>query len=1190
MNRFTRRLVLALLLSCGVCAAHAQQVVVSQVYGGGGNSGATLKSDFIELHNNGVEAISVDGWSVQYASAAGSSWQVTELSGSIAPGGYYLVKEADGNGGTVDLPTPDATGSIAMSGTAGKVALVSSTAALSGTCPSDNVDFVGFGGTANCAEGAAPTPAPSNTLAVLRAGGGCTDTNVNADDFATGTPNPRNGASPPNVCAGGGQPVLTAANVALAEGNSGNTAFDFVLSLSEPAGEGGVSFEVATADGTATAGSDYVAIAPTAMTIAEGDDSATVTVQAIGDTDSEADETFFVNVTDVTGALPSSLQATGTILSDDFDIVPVHAIQGAGASSPLLGQTVVTSAIVTAVRSSGFFIQMPDAEADANPLTSEGVYVYTGAAPPDAAAVGNRVQVRGEVQEYVPSADPTQPPLTELGGPVVVTLVSTGHALPAPVELTTSFPDPDGDFDQLERLEGMRVTAASLTVNTPTLGSVSETNATATSNGVFHAVVTGVPRAYREPGVQEPDPLPAGSPANVPRWNTNPEVISVSSRALGGDSADVMSGCLVTGATGPLDYTFRRYTIYPEESVQVDCSSVDLPAPALEPGADDASVASFNMERFFDDQNDPSIGEPVLTPIAYQTRLNKASMAIRDYLHAPDIVALQEIENLTVLQAIAARISEDAIANGQPDPQYAAYLEEGNDVGGIDVGFLVSTAEVGAGIARVQVLGVTQEGKATTWTEPGGGTSLLNDRPPLLLQAQVNFADGRSLPLTAIVVHQRSLNSAEEDSPGGERVRAKRQEQARFLANLIQGRQVANPSERLVVLGDFNAFEFNDGYGDSMGTVTGLPSADDTTVVPGDGADLVDPDLFDLTFLNTPDVSYSYAYDGNIQSLDHVLANAALMNATDVETLSVSHARINADFPAIARNATDSPTRLSDHDPTLLLLRLKAAQSADLHVDAGVSPDSVQPGETATFTVDVGNTGPDAAAFAAVALVLDQAVDAEVGAPAGWNCNTLGDGSGSLASVTCTIDSLAAGASQSFTLAVTPGAAQAGTALGLAAAVQSQTPDPASANNGAQAALQVLASPQADLALSINGPATLPRLAFQAEYVFTLANNGGVAAAQPALLIEGNTMTATASVTPPAGWHCSKYSNGGPRSASFACTAASLAAGASVDFAVKVNARPTPAGGVITVQGSASSPTPDANPADNQAQFGTSVL
>src|SRR3546814_18031527 len=105
-----------------------------------------------------------------------------------------------------------------------------------------------------------------------------------------------------------------------------------------------------------------------------------------------------------------------------------------------------------------------------------------------------------------------------------------------------------------------------------------------------------------------------------------------------------------------------------------------------------------------------------------------------------------------------------------------------------------------------------------------------------------------------------------------------------------------------------------------MGTVTGLPSADDTTVVPGDGADLVDPDLYDLTFLNTPDVSYSYAFDGNIQSLAHVLANAPLMNAADVDTLSVIHASINADFPAVAPNAPHSPTALfHPHPPPSLL-------------------------------------------------------------------------------------------------------------------------------------------------------------------------------------------------------------------------------------------------------------------------------
>src|SRR3546814_18520980 len=106
-----------------------------------------------------------------------------------------------------------------------------------------------------------------------------------------------------------------------------------------------------------------------------------------------------------------------------------------------------------------------------------------------------------------------------------------------------------------------------------------------------------------------------------------------------------MSGCLVTGATGPLDYTFRRYTIYPETSVQVDCSGVALPAPALEPGDDDVAIASFNMERFFDDTNDPAVGEPVLTPVAYQTPLGKASMATPDSLPAPDLLAVPDTEN-----------------------------------------------------------------------------------------------------------------------------------------------------------------------------------------------------------------------------------------------------------------------------------------------------------------------------------------------------------------------------------------------------------------------------------------------------------------------------------------------------------------------------------------------------------------
>ena len=176
-------------------------VDISQVYGAGGNAGATLTNDFIEVFNRGNSTVDLTGWSVQYASAAGTSWTPTSLSGTLAPGRHFLVQEGAGTGGTTPLPTPDATGAIAMSGTAGKVALSSSSTALTGGCPSGTLDLVGYGSTASCFEGAGPTPNPSsNTNALHRASSGCVDTNNNATDFTNATANPRNTASAATPC------------------------------------------------------------------------------------------------------------------------------------------------------------------------------------------------------------------------------------------------------------------------------------------------------------------------------------------------------------------------------------------------------------------------------------------------------------------------------------------------------------------------------------------------------------------------------------------------------------------------------------------------------------------------------------------------------------------------------------------------------------------------------------------------------------------------------------------------------------------------------------------------------------------------------------------------------------------------------------------------------------------------------
>jgi DNA/RNA endonuclease G (NUC1) len=171
------------------------QLVISQIYGGGGNSGATLKNDFIELFNPGTQSVSTKGWSVQYASAAGTSWQVTALSGSTIPaGGYYLIQEAAGTGGTTVLPTPDASGTIAMSATGGKVALVTGATALSGACPAA-VDLVSYGAAAtDC--GRKTTPTLANATAALLGDGGCAYTGDLSKDFASGTPAPRNSLVP----------------------------------------------------------------------------------------------------------------------------------------------------------------------------------------------------------------------------------------------------------------------------------------------------------------------------------------------------------------------------------------------------------------------------------------------------------------------------------------------------------------------------------------------------------------------------------------------------------------------------------------------------------------------------------------------------------------------------------------------------------------------------------------------------------------------------------------------------------------------------------------------------------------------------------------------------------------------------------------------------------------------------------
>jgi hypothetical protein len=497
--------------------------------------------------------------------------------------------------------------------------------------------------------------------------------------------------------------------------------------------------------------------------------------------------------------------------------------------------------VVTALRRNGFYVQTPDGEDDGDEATSEGVFVFTSSAPPASAARGNLVRVTGAVAEFRPAADQGSPPLTEIVEPSVE-VVSTGLPLPRPIRLRS------GDWD-LERYEGMRVEAPSLTVVGPTGGGINERNATSTSNGVFYGVLSG-PRPFREPGRE---------------WDGNPERLRVDSDEQPGSRAlEVAAGAVVTGLVGPLDFGFRTYTLLPDPGAAVQVTAAPLAPPPPAATADEFTVASLNLQRFFDTADDPATDDPVLTPAAFDNRLAKASLAIRTRLGSPDILGVAEVENLAALQALADRLQRDGVS-------YRAFLEEGNDPGGIDVGFLVKST--------ARVADVRQEGKS----DPN------NDRPPLVLRATVGPA---AFPITVVMNHLRSLTDIQD-----ERVQAKRRAQAEFLAGLLRSRS----GENLIAIGDFNSFQFDDGYVDVMGILRAAGVVNLTERLP-------------------MDQNYSYVFDGNTQTLDHILVSRSLLGRLS----RLVYSRGNADVPESLRNDATRPERISDHDAPLAYFSLAA--------------------------------------------------------------------------------------------------------------------------------------------------------------------------------------------------------------------------------------------------------------------------
>ena len=830
----------------------------------------------------------------------------------------FFDSEAAGSTASGALPTPDvAGGAINLSATAGKVALLNNNTAIGAvSCPptgSNLLDTVSYGSTATACEGS-QAPAPSNTTSIERKAGNV-NTGNNSNDFQV--------ANPPNPR------------------NSGVSTTLSISQLSPNMVTAGSSATNVTITGTAF-GSDSIVnftgqpqLTPTAANITSTSIVVSIPASYLG-TVSTPSISVTSGGTTSNGLTFTLKSATATCT----ETATIAQIQGTGDKSPYVSTTVQNTSlgVVTYKKSTGFFMQM--AVGDGNPNTSDAIYVFTSSAP--TVNLGDSVCVTGLISEYYNGGSviltDTDNTLTEYGSVSIVTL-SSGNPLPAAITLN---PDPNGAFDQFEKYEGMRVTVPSLTVTGPggvsAIGSNAEAAGTYSPSGAFWGTVTGVARPFREPGIDSSHPIYVENstgasyhllPSSPQVFDSNPERIQIYTGNPGDTVVDVSVGAIVSNLIGVLDVYYGDFELDEDPTtapnyVAPTVSNNSLVYTAVpQQNASELTIATYNMEHFYDDQlngtNTPY--EIVLTTPTYQGRLAKASMAIRNVLKTPDILAVQEAENLGVLQAMAAKISSDAIAADQTDPRYSAYLVQGNDPSGINVGFLVNSSRV-TNVTTTQYFS----------TDVYSGSTLTFDRPPLLLTATVQNTGGAPLPVTIIDNHLKALPDDDPTSFGATGTPEKRQAEAQELAQLIQNLQAANPKIILAVVGDLNSYEFNDGVNDMVGELTGNTASASQVIRPD--TNVVSPALTELSSALLPmNQRQSYTESGNAQQLDHILLSTGAF--ARLSRFAIGH--LDADFRESLHYDYTRPERLSDHDPEVAYLTLPVAADVTSSVSISVS-------------------------------------------------------------------------------------------------------------------------------------------------------------------------------------------------------------------------------------------------------------
>ena len=571
----------------------------------------------------------------------------------------------------------------------------------------------------------------------------------------------------------------------------------------------------------------------------------------------------------LSAAVPGDAENHGTPGAENAcaDTTPVPAeifeIQGKGHDSPHVGAMVKTANnVVTAVAAHGFFIQTPSDRSDADADTSDGIFVDIGSAP--TVARGDVVNVTGQVMEV----DGFTTIVADASVSGAEIRVAGGGEIPAPVAFDAARPSPDPAAPscavEFECYEGMLIRVAVGTISSPNQrfpdDPVAEMYFTATSS-----------RAFREPGLPYP-----GIPIrpDIPVFDGNPELFELDPDRLGLDNVVLAPGSTIR-ATGVLGFEHGGYELWPFELTVL--SEAAVPRPVRARRVDEVTIGSLNLQRLSSSAEN------------YATRLDKLSRYIREVLLSPDILGVQEARSIAELNELA-----DLIRTADRSVDYRAYLETSG--GDIEVGFLVRS--------RVQVADLKQIRHDEAFVDPTDlSIDPLHDRPPLLLQVVIE-----KLSLSVLVIHNRSLRGVDTSA----RVRSKRLEQAQSVARLVQSLQ----GSKLIVIGDFNGFQFSDGYVDVVGQIAGTANPAHSLECE---ADLVDPNLYNAIARLPAAERYSYVFRGNAQALDHALVNQALSGSL----VEIQYGRGNADARREREDDATVALRASDHDGLVVFLRMQ---------------------------------------------------------------------------------------------------------------------------------------------------------------------------------------------------------------------------------------------------------------------------